>query len=197
MLHKFLDKLLHLKADVLTSGHNSTVLHKIATIEAFEFLLNTDPNFINYVNGTSDNYNNYQSKLFQTYLSFIESKMPFSFTKRNKVHCISTIEDLYFISKHKFTIIVDNNCIKNETHELYITSGKNVSAKKYFIGKILNITDGDKNLTSKVVYHTFHVIKTRDITTGTVVSVEHYGIPPNYNMGIMSYINNVRKLLNV
>jgi hypothetical protein len=141
----------------------------------------------------------YQNKLFHKFIENMEQQIPFSCKKNNVNYKITSISDPrlnIFSGLDCFTSIVNNNVIENNTSKFYIGGRKATYVKKYFIGKILSLTDlNGFNLIKNIKNYSFDKIYTYDIADFTKVKIQHLMVVPHYQMGGMLYINRAIQLL--
>lgn len=183
------------KASIVYRSHDYTIIHKIATYDAFINLFDLYPKEMEKYLLFSERGFGFQYKLFQEYVKNIEKELPFIFKKKHKYYKISSITDEnlgIFYGIFSFKSFTDNNlCIKNLTKDLFTM---NNFSKPYYIGKILSITDEENNsLMDNIVEYSFHKITLKDVAPFTTVNVQYLGIPPHYQLGSMVYINRIRK----
>lgn len=146
--------------------------------------------------------NGYQHRIFQEFIKLLEKQLPFSFVKNGKIYNITSLQDpalSIFYGETTFTSKVTlQNCIENETTDLYIGSRKGSYCKSYYLGKLIDIVDVDTkmSLLDKVKDYTFFRINMDEsIPVGTEVQVTHLKIPPHYQMGGMVYLNRIRRAI--
>jgi hypothetical protein len=82
------------------------------------------------------------------------------------------------------------------TTELYIGGRKGSYCRNFYIGKLLDVVDIDRNVSimnSVDDYNFFSINMKNDIKPGTKVYVKHLRVPPHYQMGALVHINRARK----
>lgn len=175
-----------------------TVKHKNIIYQSISNILNMYPEeMVDYLLNCSRS-GGFQNKIFKEYIKLLESNLPFSFKKNNKLYVIDNLmhEELNIFSGISFfDTIVTNNYIKNNTQEFYIGGRKGSISRAYYIGKLINVFDKDskKSLLENVVDYSFSGIDVRNIADNTNVVVAHLRVPPHYQMGSMAHINRIRK----
>lgn len=186
------------KEAVPYNSSDFTVNHKIAVYTAFEELLCKFPKeMIEYLlNGSRTG--GFQHKIFQKYISILESSFPIYFKKNNQSYKVDNLLDenlSLFDGVSSFKEIVNSKGeIKNSTLEYYIGGRKASYHKPYYIGKLLDVVDLESNsLIENVVEYSFSKIQLKNIDEGTQVKVTHLRIPPHYQMGGMVYVNRIKK----
>lgn len=179
------------------TSRDYTKIHYVSMCEAYAAVAKKMPNEMQSYLIDFEKGNALQHKIFQEYISILESKLPFGFRKNNKSYLITSLLDENlsifdgisvfesFVNKNKF--------IKNETKEIYIGGRGATYAKPFYIGKLLDITNDDVSILNDVGSHSFSKIKMKSIEPGTKVKVTHLRIPPHYQMGGMCYLNRVNK----
>lgn len=177
---------------------NFTVKHKMLVYQAFSNLLQQFPKEMNDYLINNSRSGGFQHKIFQEYISLLESSLPFVVRKNKKVIRIDNLlhESLcLFDGISTFNATVINDIIKNNTQEYYIGNRKASYSKPYYIGKLLNIIDltNNRSILNNVTEYSFSKIKLSDIDNSTPVVVTHLRIPPHYQMGGMVYVNRIRK----
>lgn len=186
------------KEAVPYNSSNFTINHKIAVYTAFEELLLKFPKeMIEYLLDGSRT-GGFQHKIFQKYISILESSLPIYFKKNNQSYKIDNLLDenlCLFDGVSKFEEIVNSKGeVKNNTSEYYIGGRKASYHKPYYIGKLLDITDHtSQSIIDNVVEYSFSKIQLKNIDEGTKVKVTHLRIPPHYQMGGMVYVNRIKK----
>lgn len=176
-----------------------TVKHKVFVYQAFKKLLDRQPEeMVSYLLEGSRS-GGFQHKVFQEYISILESNLPLPI-KKGKV--ISKIESLLDKNLSLFdgvsvfdAMVNDKGCVKNNTVEFYIGGRKAAYTEPYYIGKLLNIikTDTKEPIMHLVKEYSFSKIKLNDVAPWTRVTVTHLRVPPHYQMGGMVYVNRIRK----
>jgi DNA-directed RNA polymerase subunit RPC12/RpoP len=205
----FIDKRIDLLKDVINSQlsnvfYNSsefTIKQKISCYQAFLKILDKYPlEMLDYMLDSSRS-GGFQHILFQEYISIFEKCLPYSFKKNGKLYKVESLLDeqlSLFDGISVFEEIIDSNLeIKNSTNELYIGGRKASYIKPFYIGKLLEVLDKKtkRNLIDKVDEYSFSKIKMKDIDPNRSVIVTHLRIPPHYQMGGMTYVNRLRKMI--
>jgi hypothetical protein len=185
------------QANSLSYEDRFTLKHKLFVYQAFkELLLEFPDEMVEYLMHSSRT-GGFQHKVFQKYISLLESSFPFLIKKNKKIIKVDNLLDenlCLFDGISTFEGVVEDGLIKNSTKEYYIGGRKASYAKPYYIGKLLNIIDNNGNcILSSVTEYSFSKIKIKDIVSGTPVVVTHLRIPPHYQMGGMVYVNRIRK----
>jgi hypothetical protein len=181
------------------SSVNFTIKHKIFVYQAFKSILEKYPlEMVPYLLDNSRS-GGFQHKIFQEYISILESNLPISLKKKKNIYNITSLLDENLslfegISTFK-AIVTAKGEIKNNTQEFYIGGRKATYTKPYYIGKLLNviIEDNKYSILHQVKEYSFSKIKLKDVSPGTNVIVTHLRVPPHYQMGGMVYVNRVRK----
>jgi len=181
------------------SSSDFTIKQKQLVYQTFQQLLDEFPtDMVGYLLNQSRS-GGFQNKLFQRYVSLLESAMPFYVIKGGKEHKVVSLLDKNLsifdgISVFE-TVVNEKSEIKNKTKEFYIGSRKGAYAKPYFIGKLLSVIDIDSkaSLMSSVKEYGFFKISLEGVAPGTKVAVTHLRVPPHYGMGAMTYVNRIRK----
>lgn len=181
------------------NGTDATLMHKLCMYQSFMNLMNMCPeDMISYLVLMTHN-GGMQHRLFQEYVNVLESKIPFSFKKNKKMYRVTSLLDdnlNVFDGISVFDAVVSNKqSVKNLTKEFYIGGRKGSYSQPYYIGKLLDIVNLDKNISilSDVKDYSFSKIKLDKTPTETHVRVSHLRIPPHYQMGSMVYLNRIRK----
>src|SRR6185312_11721707 len=85
----------------------------------------------------------FQNKLFQEYISILESNLPIGYKKNKELKAIQSLLDpqlSIFDGISTFESIINDKCIiKNNTQEIYMSAKRALHVKPFFIGKLLNI----------------------------------------------------------
>lgn len=176
-----------------------TIKQKTFVYQAFANLLKKNPIEMSQYLLDGKRGDRLQPKLFQEYVSILESNLPFTYKTSEGVIQVDSIAHPKFnpfsgVSKFD-AIVEENQIIKNKTSELYIGSRKSYYCQPYYIGKLLDIVGDDGNsLLSNVIDYSFSAIRT-NLKPGTKVHVSHLRIPAHYQIGILSHINRIRKSL--
>lgn len=184
--------------NLLYTSCSFTLKHKVLVYQAILQLLDDFPEQMTEYLTNNSRTGGFQHKIFQKYISLLESSFPFVIKKNNKVIRIDNLLDpnlSLFDGISTFEGIVTNGVIKNNTQEYYIGGRLANHNKPYYIGKLLNIVkkDNKESLMDKVIEYTFCKIKVNDIVSNTPVIVTHLRVPPHYQMGGMVYVNRIRK----
>jgi hypothetical protein len=171
-------------------SNNSTVISKLSMYEAFKILIERYPyDMISYLIYFNRN-GRIQCRLFQEFVSILENKIPFSFSKSSQTIYINSILDpnlFLFEGSSEFSSIVKNREIDNATKELYY-------GKKCFIGKLVNIYHDGKSILNEVEEYSFAKIFLKSNKyDGKNVLVKHYRIPPHYQTGGLAVLNKIRR----
>jgi hypothetical protein len=180
-------------------GIDETSMHKRCIYQAFINFLDRDPDkLISYLTSSS-RYYGMQHKLFQEYVSLLESKIPFSFSKNGERYWINSLLDdrlNVFDGLSIFDACVsDTKCVKNMTKEFYIGARAGYHSRPYYIGKLLDVVDLETELSIKydVSEYSFSKIKLDRSLPGCKVRVSHLRIVPHYQAAAMSILNRIRK----
>lgn len=181
------------------NGLDCTRMHRICMYDAFLSMLESRPReMTDYLMNGQRGYN-LQHKIFQSYISILESKIPFIFTKNNQFHYITSLLDHQlglFDGISVFDGHINNkHYIKNETTEFYVGGRKAYYINRYYIGKLLDVVNMSNGLSmmDQVREYSFNKIYMYDETPLTQVRISHLRIPPHYQMGGMVYLNRIRK----
>lgn len=177
---------------------NYTVTQKTLMCQSFLEILEEFPQEMSQylLNGTRGP--SLQNKIFKKYLKILEKSLPFTYIKGNKKYVVSSITDKnlnIFIDTQEFEQFINSNLkIKNNTQNIYIGGRKASYVKPYYIGKLIDVVDIEKNksILGKVEDYTFSYIKMGDVPPGTKVKVIHLAVPPHYQMGPMVYLNRIK-----
>ncbi len=176
---------------------NCTVKQKTFVYQAFANLLKKFPVEMSEYLLLSKRGYGLQSKLFQEYVSILESSFPFAYKSGKKLVQVTSITDDKFnpfdgISK--FTTTVEKSgLIRNKTTEIYIGNRKSYYCNPFYIGKLLDVvSDTGETLFNRVNDYSFSVIET-NLPEGMTVDVTHLRIPSHYQVGILSHINRIKK----
>lgn len=204
-----IDKRIDVLKDVINSQLNNvfynssefTIKQKVACYKAFLNIIDKFPiEMLDYMLDSSRS-GGFQHILFQEYISIFEKCLPYSFKKNGRLYKVESLLDeqlSLFDGISTFEEVIDSNLeIKNSTNELYIGGRKASYIKPYYIGKLLEILDkkSKRNLMDKVDEYSFSKIKMKDIDPGRSVIITHLRIPPHYQMGGMTYVNRLRKMI--
>lgn len=189
-------------AIVKYNSNESTIVSKLSMYEAYKNIISKFPEeMISYLINLNSNMK-IQHIIFQEFVSVLESKIPFSYKTNGKIVEIKSIMDdnlCIFNGITSFNAVVDEKReIPNLTEELYVGGRKGTYCKPYYIGKILDVIDIDKNisiLSSLDKYNFFRLFMKNNINPGTNVKIIHAKIPPHYSMGSMVYLNRARRAI--
>lgn len=183
-------------------GQNSTYMHRACLLRSFANLLQNSPQEMqDYLLEEGHSYYGMQHRLFQEYISLLESRLPFSFSKKRKSYCISSLLDDNLNVFDGISIfeaeISETGKIGNLTKEFYIGSRKSSYAQPYYIGKLLDVVDMEKHqsIVGNVSSYSFSNIRIKGIASKTKVQVSHLRIAPHYSMGALAHLNRIRKKL--
>lgn len=141
-----------------------------------------------------------QARIFQEYISLMENALPFTIERRGDKIDILSISDPYlglFTGLSTFEAIVDSQGkIPNNTIETYVGSRKYKMYGSCFIGKLISVLDKEsgETLTNRIKSYSFVDIQS-DLAPGTNVIVNHYRIPPHYEMGGLVFLQRIRRHL--
>jgi hypothetical protein len=176
-----------------------TMKQKTFVLQAFTSLLRKYPDEMVPYLTDGKRGNRLQSKLFQEYVSILESNLPFSYKTSSGIIQVDSLTHPSinpFSGLSKFDAVVEDNLtIKNKTSEIYIGNRKSYYCQPFYIGKLLDVVD-DYGISwiHGVKDYSFSVIKT-NLAPGTRVHVSHLRIPAHYQVGILSHINRIKKSL--
>lgn len=176
---------------------NCTIKQKTFVLQAFVKLLKKYPSEMSLYLTEGKRGNKLQSKLFQEYVSILESNLPFSYKTSNGIIQVDSLTHPSinpFDGISKFDAVVESNqIIKNNTSEIYIGNRKSYYCQPFYIGKLLDVVD-NKGVSwlHAVSDYSFSLIKT-NLAPGTKVQVSHLRIPAHYQVGILSHINRLKK----
>lgn len=178
---------------------NCTMKQKTFVLQAFKSLLKKYPNEMSLYLTEGKRGNQLQSKLFQEYVSILESNLPFSYKASSGIIQVDSLTHPSinpFNGLSKFDAVVeDNQNIKNKTSEIYIGNRKSYYCQPFYIGKLLDVIDNRGiSWLHGVTDYSFSLIKT-NLAPGTKVQVSHLRIPAHYQVGILSHINRIKKSL--
>lgn len=187
--------------NVFYNSSEFTIKQKIACYKAFLNTIDRFPTEMADYMLDSSRTGGFQHILFQEYISIFEKCLPYSFKKNGQLYKVESLLDeqlSLFDGISTFEETIDSNLeIKNSTHELYIGGRKASYVKPYYIGKLLEVLDkkSKRNLMDKVDEYSFSKIRMKDIDPDRSVIVTHLRIPPHYQMGGMTYVNRLRKMI--
>jgi hypothetical protein len=181
------------------NSSNFTLDHKVFVYQAIKKILAKYPEeMISYLLENSRS-GGFQHKIFQEYVSILESSLPLPIKKGKEMYKIESLLDEHLCLFDGISVfdgfVGDKGKVKNGTKEYYIGGRKGSYSQPYYIGKLLNIIKSDTKdpILHHVKEYSFNVIKLNDIKTGTPVTVTHLRVPPHYQMGGMVYVNRIRK----
>jgi hypothetical protein len=181
------------------NSFNFTIKHKAFVYQAFKNVLEKFPiEMTSYLLDASRS-GGFQHKLFQEYISILESNLPIPYKKNKEIKSIQSLLDSelsLFDGMSVFDGEITKNCvIKNNTQEVYIGGRKASHVKPFYIGKLLNVvmTDTNEPIMHLVKDYSFSRIKLSEMPKSTKVTVTHLRVPPHYQMGGMVYVNRIRK----
>jgi hypothetical protein len=182
--------------------NESSVVIKSCVYDAYKSMIKKYPNeMVNYLVFLNRGMN-LQNKIFQEFISIFEKKIPYTYNKGLKKITVDDICDKnlhIFDGVSEFNHIVDqNNEIYNMTTELYVGGRKGSYCRNFYIGKVLDVLDIDKNISimkSVEDYNFFSIKMKSDIEPGTKVAVKHLRVPPHYQMGALVHINRIRRAI--
>lgn len=176
-----------------------TVKHKVYVYQAFKNLLDKFPIEMTAYLLDASRSGGFQNKLFQEYISILESNLPIPYKKNKQIKSIQSLLDPELslfdgISTFDATITSKGD-IKNNTQEMYIGGRKAAHVKPFYIGKLLNVvlTETKEPIMHLVKSYSFSRIKLSEMPKSLNVTVTHLRVPPHYQMGGMVYINRIRK----
>jgi len=177
---------------------NFNVKHKLFAYQAFKKIIEQCPIEMSSYLLEKSRSGGFQHKLFQEYVSILESNLPLIYKKNNEVFSIQSLLDSklsLFDGISSFEGQINNKgVIKNNTQEIYIGGRKASYVKPFYIGKLLNVvlSDTDEPIMHLVESYSFSRIKLTSIPKSLKVKVSHLRIAPHYQMGAMVYINRAR-----
>ena len=187
------------KDNIPYNSSDFTIVHKMLAYQAFENLMDINPEeMVSYLLDNSRS-GGFQHKVFQEYIRLLENSLPILFKKNNKNYKIESLLDdniNLFDGISVFEgVVTDKFLVKNGTKEFYIGGRKAAYTKPFYIGKLLSIVDKNTKISlfDYVKEYSFNKIKMENVATGTEVVVTHLRVPPHYQMGGMVYINRARK----
>ena len=178
---------------------NFTVPHKILVYKAFNNLLDRFPSQMTDYLLHSSRSGGFQHKIFQEYISLLESSFPLIVRKNKKFIRIDSLLDsnlCLFEGISTFEGTVSSSMeVNNNTQEFYVGGRSATYAKPYYIGKLLDVVsvDSGQSLFNNVIEYSFLKIKMSNMSVGDKVIVTHLRVPPHYQMGGMVYVNRIRK----
>lgn len=141
-----------------------------------------------------------QGKIFNQFVTQIERKLPYVFSKGGKKIEVKSLLDenlTLFAGESSFVSeVLETARIPNRTQELYTKGPAAYHLKPYSIGKLLSIKTIDGiDLSSKVVSHSRDEIVMREVKLGTKVEIRHLRMSPHPQMGGFVYLNRIKKHL--
>ncbi len=187
-------------------GFPATYVSKLCMYKAFRSALDKYPEeIIPYLShtGRAGGGSKIQSKVLQEFIGHLESSIPFSYTQKGVEHHITSILDeklRIFDGESVFDAEVNEQFeIPNLTQEVYVGGRSGYYCQPYYIGKLLEVQDVEKNesLLEKVREYSCIKIYMDPLTVKpcTKVKVRHLRIPPHYQMGGFVYVNRLKKIL--
>jgi hypothetical protein len=138
------------------------------------------------------------SKIFQKYVSIIESNLPLKVMNEYgvevEIYSLNAPELGLFLGLSEYTSFVKpSGLVSNETHEIYTGAECNGPCFIGLLCDVLELKTG-KSLLSNVEYYTFNSIKMNNfVAPETMVKVIHYRIPPHYEMMGLVLLNRLKK----
>lgn len=181
------------------SSTEFTLIHKLCMYQAFNNIIEKYPEDMIAYLVFLNRHGGLQHRIFQEYISLLESKIPFSFTKNGKLFKIESLlspELSLFDGISTFDAEVTlKGEVKNETKEFYIGGRTGFYARPFYIGKLLDIINLDTktSILNDVNEYSFSKIKLKTTPLNTKVQVTHLRVPPHYQMGGMVYLNRIRR----
>lgn len=183
-------------------GNNSTFIIRSCMYQAFSNLLEHKPDEMIPFFAKESVYG-LQGKIFQEFILILEKNLPFSFQKKKMKIDVKSLLDPnlnLFDGESLFnTVVRKNGIIKNETKEVYIGGRRSYYIRPFFIGKLNDIYDVDKNVSilDNVINYSFSQIIVKNISPGTKVKVSHLRMKPHPQMGGLLHLNRLRnKIIN-
>ncbi len=181
------------------SSAEFTLIHKACMYQAFSNIITLYPDEMVAYLVFLNRHGGIQHLIFQEYIRLLESKMPFSYTKNNKLHKVTSLLDPELslfdgISTFEGEVSPKKE-LKNGTKEFYIGGRTGFYSRPYYMGKILDVIDlsSKVSILSDVQEYTFSKIRFKTTAPGTKVEVTHLRVPPHYQMGGMVYLNRIRR----
>lgn len=183
------------------TNSSSTLHQKLLMYEAFDSMTDQMPyEMVSYLVHRKQNADfPIQSRIFQEYIKLIQNVLPIEIIKNGKKHTIVSLTDplmSLFTGFSEYEAIVDENeCIPNNTKELYVGERQFKCYGPCFIGKLIDVVDQNsgESLLSNVIEYSFVKIKIANVEPGTQVLVKHFRIPSHYEMGSLVYLQRARK----
>ncbi len=180
-------------------SYTATIIHKVSVCQAFANVTKRLPQeMVSYLVLGKKN-SSLQSKLFQEYISILESKLPFTYKRGTEVIKVDSLLDenlSLFDGISSFDAVVNSKReVKNLTKEFYIGGRTGFHSKPFYIGKILDVTSTESgaSLLNDIKEYSFLRILMGKTPPGTKVTVSHLRVPPHYQMGGMAHLNRIRK----
>jgi hypothetical protein len=177
----------------------NNIKHKLFALQSIQKVLLQEPDRMSKYLLENSRSGGFQHKIFQTYINLWENNLPMILMKNSNYINVKDITDsvLNLFEGVSFFegVVLENLTIKNNTKEFYVGGRKSTIAAPYYIGKLLNISDGKNSLLKNVIEYSFSKIQLQGVVPGTIVKVSHLRIPPHYQMGGMSYLNRARKIV--
>ena len=182
--------------------NDSTFLNKLCMYNAYKNIIQRYPDeMISYLVLLNRNIK-IQHKIFQEFVRILETKIPFSFTKKGVQYTVNSLLDknlCVFDGISEFDASVDENFeIDNGIKDLYVGGRKGSYCRPFYIGKMLEITDIETgmNLMHSIKEHTFtKIIMNNDVRPYTRVHIKCLKTPPHYQMGAMVHLNRIRRAI--
>jgi hypothetical protein len=181
-------------------GNNSTYINKLCMYDAFKNIIEKNPSeMVSYLVLLNRNVK-IQHKIFQEFVKILETKIPFSFKRRDKFFDVKSLLDpnlCVFDGISDFNAIVDEkNEIQNNTEELFVGSRDGSFCRPYYIGRVEKVVDIDtgNDITGDIKEYTFFkVVMKENIKSETKVVVSHMRIVPSYSMNGLANLNKIRR----
>ena len=142
-----------------------------------------------------------QSRIFQKFLFHLENFLPYSCVIGNgqKKEIVSLFDEhlSLFDGESSFCGIVQkDHSVPNLTSEHYLSDNLK-DYGSYFLGKIVELKDANGlDLLPEMENNSFVKIQlSQNVSPGTKIFVRHYRLIPHYTMGILIYLQKIRKHL--
>jgi hypothetical protein len=132
-----------------------------------------------------------QSIIFQEFVNIIENALPFDYRGKEIFSVKDAGLELFWRESEFNSIVKDGGIIYNETKERYIGSLTMKDYGPYFIGKLLSVKAGDKELIGDVKRYQFSKIITA-LPDGLEVVVKHLALPSHWEIGKMLLLQRAR-----
>lgn len=193
------DTILSQANSIYYSSAEFTLTHKLCMYQAFSNIITLYPDEMVAYLVFLNRHGGIQHLIFQEYIRLLESKMPLTYTKNNKLYKITSLLDpelSLFDGISTFESEVSSKLeVKNETKEFYIGGRTGFYSRPFYIGKLLDVIDlsSKSSILFDVQEYTFSKIKFKTLNPGTKVEVTHLRVPPHYQMGGMVYLNRIRR----